>query len=123
MTSAEQLEKIRERLDFGYRGNTLEDALWDVRDLLNAYTIAERDFQAFFSESRFFERRVLEEMDKREKVEAILAQLPALLIELQAASWSRSWTRVLKARERVKELTGIEVSGPLKASLKAIEKA
>jgi hypothetical protein len=51
------------------------------------------------------------------------AELTAALIELQAASWSRSWTRVLKARERVKELTGIEVSGPLKASLKAIEKA
>jgi hypothetical protein len=49
---------------------------------------------------------------------AVIDQLPALLIELQAASWSRSWSRVLKAREQVRLLTGIEVTGPLKASLR-----
>lgn len=43
------------------------------------------------------------------------------LRELQAASWSRSWSRVQAARERVRELTGWVIDGPLKAELSAVE--
>jgi hypothetical protein len=57
---------------------------------------------------------------RHEDVEAQFAALAEALIELQAASWSRQWTRVLAARARVKELTGIDVPGPLRAELKAL---
>jgi hypothetical protein len=39
------------------------------------------------------------------------------LIELQSASWSRSWKRVKAARKLVKELVGFDVTGPLTAAL------
>lgn len=56
-------------------------------------------------------------MKKDENEAGPTAQLLDALIELQSASWSRSWKRVKAARRRVKELTGIDVSGPLTATL------
>ena len=45
------------------------------------------------------------------------------LIELQAASWSRSWPRVKAARARVTELTGIvDICGPLTAAIQEKKK-
>lgn len=42
---------------------------------------------------------------KRELIDA--------LVELQSASWSRSWKRVKAARLRVKGLLGVDIPGPL----------
>ncbi len=51
--------------------------------------------------------------------------LAQALIELQSASWSRSWKRVQAARTRVHSLTGLDVTGPLvskRATAQAIER-
>jgi hypothetical protein len=43
--------------------------------------------------------------------------LKAALIELQAASWARSWARVKRARREISRLIGIDVPGPLTAAV------
>lgn len=45
--------------------------------------------------------------------------LMPLLIELQTACWSRSWTRLTAARAAIFQATGIRLTGKLEALLKA----
>jgi hypothetical protein len=44
--------------------------------------------------------------------------LERLISELEQAAISRHWTRLKKARQALKEATGIEIIGPLRQALK-----
>jgi hypothetical protein len=49
----------------------------DAADWCERAIKAERDFQAFFADSQFYANRVLEEMNKREQLEAALTAILA----------------------------------------------
>jgi hypothetical protein len=41
------------------------------------------------------------------------------VIDIEVASWSRSWTRLVAARMRLEKLTGINISGRFRRELEA----
>jgi hypothetical protein len=42
-------------------------------------------------------------------------KLRAALLELQEAAWSRSWSRLRKARDKIFRVTGVRLTGRLEA--------